>query len=253
MPEGPARHFSDALRRGCPVQRVGQPAAFVRRGIDYGSANRQRKGDGMKSRKKDEVDRFKTWLTARGGEVLIATNEWEIVRFRGDGVTSIIYTNKAAKLTYTGRAQDAWTAFKKNDNSFRLAKRTERTARKDRPTHPIVRTLIERDGAFCFYCADQFTETLKPTREHLVPITAGGPNHLSNLFLACEPCNVEAGHMSAPEKIRLRDRKRRGRGSKLLERSLSLIHTGDSAFAEEVRQFLQPTSAITEEKTNAVA
>jgi hypothetical protein len=41
------------------------------------------------------------------------------------------------------------------------------------------------------------------SEEHLVSITHGGPQHISNKFLAHRVCNAKAGHMSAPEKIQL--------------------------------------------------
>lgn len=42
--------------------------------------------------------------------------------------------------------------------------------------------------------------------EHLVPKAHGGPTHLSNLFLAHKSCNAKAGHLSASEKLKIRDR-----------------------------------------------
>jgi 5-methylcytosine-specific restriction endonuclease McrA len=46
---------------------------------------------------------------------------------------------------------------------------------------------------------------MSPTIEHLVPVAHGGPNHLSNCFLAHKRCNAAAGTLSAAEKVRLRD------------------------------------------------
>jgi hypothetical protein len=34
-------------------------------------------------------------------------------------------------------------------------------------------------------------------------MTHGGPNHINNLFLTHKICNQRAGHLSAPEKIRM--------------------------------------------------
>lgn len=161
----------------------------------------------MKTRKRDEIDLFKAWVAARGGEVLAPTNEYEIVRFRGDGVTSIVYQKLTGQRTFTGRAQDAWRAFKAHDAAYRITKRPAKVQthyNTGRPT-PVVRTLIERDGDSCFYCDEPFGPDRPRTREHLVAITHGGPDHISNIFLACETCNIKAGHLSAPEKIRLRE------------------------------------------------
>lgn len=158
-------------------------------------------------KKKDEIGRFADFIKAGGGELLQPTNEWELIRFRGDKGISIIYTNKIGSRTYTGQAQAAWLAFKDGRMMrFTPAPKVDRVRRERRRV--LVRTLIERDGNNCFYCDCEFAAEKWPTREHLVPLTSGGPDHLSNQFLACNDCNQEAGHLSAPEKIRLRERKR---------------------------------------------
>lgn len=77
--------------------------------------------------------------------------------------------------------------------------------------------LIARDGAVCFYCTrelDPRTEGTKPngcTIEHVVALSAGGPDHASNLALSCPSCNAAAGHLSAVEKFRYA-LKMRGKG-----------------------------------------
>lgn len=148
---------------------------------------------------------FKEWIVARGAELLTPTNEYEVVRFLAFGETSIIYQRKSGQVSFVGQARAGWDAFHAHRESFRFADRGRRTGFS---SGVIVRTLLDRDGEFCFYCGGPFTESLPPTKEHLVARTHGGPDHIANLFLACEPCNREAGHMSAVEKIHLRDRKR---------------------------------------------
>lgn len=162
----------------------------------------------------NKIEKFKTWLTARGAEVLQPTNEWEIVRFRAHGMISIIYAKKNGSTTFTGIAQTAWVEFESGASAMRFSQREPRQHRLD----VIVRTLVERDGPNCFYCGAELGDDLRPTKEHLVARTAGGPDHISNIFLSCLPCNREVGHMSAPEKIRFRDQKRRGAGTTLLKR-----------------------------------
>lgn len=138
---------------------------------------------------------FRNWLAANGAEVLEPTNEWELVRFRAGDKAGVIYTNKAEGTTFTGPATDAWMAFK-SAASWRAAPATKRT----RKSGPVLQAIRARDGDNCFFC-------MKPvavedeSEEHLVPITAGGPNHISNKFLAHRVCNAKAGHLSAPEKI----------------------------------------------------
>lgn len=166
----------------------------------------------MKKKTASEIDRFKEWIAERGGEILIVTNEYEVVRYRGDGATSIIYTNKKNVMSFVGDANAAWLAFKNGDWAYRVGTRSPKRPLKS----TTVRTLLERDGNRCFYCGEDFTTEKPPTKEHLVARTSGGPDHISNLFLACHPCNAEVGHRSAADKIRFRDLKRSGAGTKLL-------------------------------------
>ncbi len=144
-----------------------------------------------------QLTSFRNWLAANGAEVLEPTNEWELVRFRAGDKTGVIYTNKLDGTTFHGAADDAWKAFK-GAHSWRAAPATKRTKK----SGPVLQAIRARDGGHCFFC-------LKPvsvedeSEEHLVPITAGGPNHISNKFLAHRTCNAKAGHLSAPEKIAL--------------------------------------------------
>lgn len=197
----------------------------------------------MKARKKDEIDLFKEWLVARGAELLVPTNEWEIVRYRGAGATSVVYVNKVGKRSFTGRASSAWDAFNARSDTYRVNLRAVGQTKTAYRRSITVQTIIERDGDVCFYCGDPFSETRLRTQEHLVAMTHKGPDHISNKFLACYQCNQEAGHLSAPEKIRLRDRKRRGRGSKLLAQIVAggPVLTSDLTLA--IQAFLHDTNA----------
>lgn len=172
----------------------------------------------MTRKKPDEIERFKAWLVERGAEILVPTNPYEVARFRAAGRAGIIYENQKGARTLTGEALGAWAAFKSNDGSWKPERRVKRKGK----TAVIVHTLIARDGNVCFYCGAPFSAADPPTREHLVAVIHDGPNHISNSFLSCQVCNTEAGHLSAPEKIRMRDRKRRGRGSSLLVRVLDV-------------------------------
>lgn len=82
-----------------------------------------------------------------------------------------------------------------------------------------------------------------------MPKSAAGPDNLANQFLACEPCNSDVGHAPAVEKIRYRDRKRRGIGAQLLSRASDRLFGGeaDPALHDDIMRFFQPL----EEKTDA--
>lgn len=69
---------------------------------------------------------------------------------------------------------------------------------------PEVAALLKRDGDRCFLCRQALGEDI--TVEHLVPRTAGGPNHMANKALAHQACNLRMGHLSLMEKIALREK-----------------------------------------------
>src|SRR5581483_9820743 len=149
--------------------------------------------------------------------------------------------------TLTGEALGAWADFKSHDGSWKPERRVKRRGK----TAVIVLTLIARDGNVCFYCGEMFTDDKPPTREHLVSVIHDGPNHISNSFLSCQQCNTEAGHLSAPEKIRMRDRKRRGRGSKLLADVLMADGSCSADLVERITAFLHESKPS--ERTSARA
>lgn len=70
-----------------------------------------------------------------------------------------------------------------------------------------VAALVARDGAVCRWCGIDLvvggaTEQYRPpshaTIDHVVPLSAGGSNALSNLVLSCEDCNERRGGIHGP-------------------------------------------------------
>ena len=146
-------------------------------------------------------DKFEAFLSERGAEVLLPTNEWEIIRFRTPRATSIVYKNKEGEVTWFGEAEEAWTNYR-HGGAWRAQPSTKLKGRGGNE----IATLIERDGDLCFFCLLKM-EVSEMTIEHLVSRTHNGPNHISNKFLAHAVCNSLAGNLSAPEKIKLHARK----------------------------------------------
>lgn len=64
---------------------------------------------------------------------------------------------------------------------------------KDRPNKvtrsEIIASLTKRDGFFCYICNKDFKSKKEVTIDHFWPLAAGGTWLLSNLRLACQPCN----------------------------------------------------------------
>ena len=144
----------------------------------------------------EHKERFVEFLNARGAQVLEPTNEWEVMRFMAGDQTCVIYKNKQNRLTFIGDAYNAFMAFK-SCTHWRAAPRTNR-----KKSPPRLQAIRERDGGCCFFCLDTVSVE-DESEEHLVAVTHGGPNHIANLYLAHRKCNADAGHLSAPEKIRI--------------------------------------------------
>jgi 5-methylcytosine-specific restriction endonuclease McrA len=142
--------------------------------------------------------KFRAALVAAGGEMLAPTNPYEILRFRSSYGVGVIYRNKRGRETWNVEAEQAREHIAARKGS--LAPVAVKGRRKDAGT---VNALLIRDGAECFFCRQPLGDDV--TVEHLVAVAHGGPNHVSNLFLAHGPCNRRAGHLSAPEKIAMRD------------------------------------------------
>jgi hypothetical protein len=135
--------------------------------------------------------KFKDWLKANGAEILPLTNEYETLRFRGKEV-GIFYQSGKTNGSY---AKNALWCFKHNES---WDGRPISTGRK--PSYrKEKRLLLQRDGSNCFYCGKPLNEDI--TLEHLIPLAQGGLNKLSNMVLAHEACNQEAGHKTIVEKV----------------------------------------------------
>lgn len=147
--------------------------------------------------------KFEAFLVERGAQILQPTNEWEVLRFKTSRGTSIVYCNARGGVTPTGEATAAWDAFEKC-KPWRGAPAPKKRVKGRERLLPLYRALLKRDGAACFYCGAP-TDEADRTLEHLVARAHGGPDHLSNLVLAHRRCNANAGHLSAMEKIRMRE------------------------------------------------
>lgn len=147
---------------------------------------------------KDRLGRFSHWLGERGAQVQTVTSEWELLRFKANTKTSIVYRNAAGVLTFTGEAENAWKSYL-SAGGWRGCDSTKRSKK----TSTEVRSLLARDGECCFLCGHALGADI--TVEHLVAVAHGGPNHLSNKALMHRACNERVNHLSVVEKVRMRD------------------------------------------------
>lgn len=156
-----------------------------------------------------DQQKFEAWLRDRGSEIREPSNEYELARFTTPEGVGVIYCNASGAISsWVGGSLEAYKAFMASA-PWRVGKSTKRRSG-SKAEHQIA-AVIKRDGNECWYCGlpfgdDQFART----KEHLVSVTHGGPDHIANIVVAHKGCNLEAGNLSVSEKCKLREAKRFG-------------------------------------------
>lgn len=74
------------------------------------------------------------------------------------------------------------------------------------PPKNTIEQLIERSDGRCWYCGKLFGPDRddRPTKEHKLPLSRGGPDTLDNLVAACRGCNHRKGSLTLDEFRRVR-------------------------------------------------
>lgn len=139
---------------------------------------------------------FREWLGTRGAEVVAATNPYEVARFTTPEGVGVVYVSGADRITsWMGGADLAYAAYLTGDAHWRVGQRTKRRGK----LHQVWLTLVERDGSACIYCDEPLTQETA-TVDHIVPVTAGGPDKIINKVLACSICNAAGGAARRPRR-----------------------------------------------------
>lgn len=156
------------------------------------------------------VGKFKKFLVNCGGQILHETNEYEVIRCMTDKGVQILYRKQSGLLTWPDELVSAYMAYKSGGKIRWRATRKKKVNRKRGPV--VVQTLAKRDGCECWFCGIEFEDLSEATIEHLLNVSNGGNNHISNLVLAHEKCNQQARNMCIADKVRMRERLRYGDG-----------------------------------------
>lgn len=154
---------------------------------------------------KDEVEAFAEFLVAHGAEMLKPTNPYEVLRYRLDGMTFVLYRKETGAVSWTSPILVHWQAHKEGRALSVVKKRPGGQQRQN-----LVRALFERDGDECFYCGRPLGDDI--TVEHILSKVHGGKGTRENCALAHEACNQAVDDLSIAEKIRRRDEMRAARG-----------------------------------------
>jgi hypothetical protein len=152
--------------------------------------------------KDDEILAFNNWLARCGAQVLAPTNPWEVARFKANGGTHVIYTNKHKHIKAAGFAKKALDGFR---NGRRVDMGIVKTPREAYGKYKPA--LLIRDGRCCFYCFQDMPND-DMTVEHLIALDKGGPNTMENMVLAHGQCNKNADNLPVIRKIQIRESNR---------------------------------------------
>lgn len=147
-----------------------------------------------------DMDKFISWLTTLGGTVVTSTNQFEVIRVKGENnKTLVLYQNKNGTLNWPDELHKAYNCFKNKQDWNSLIKVTKRKG-----TASIKKFLLKNHGDKCFYCLKKMPDS-DITLEHLLSKADGGSNNLKNCVLTHEKCNREAGRVSVYEKVLIRE------------------------------------------------
>lgn len=139
------------------------------------------------------LDKFKNWLLDKGCEILPPTNDFEAIRFKGSQ-TGVLYTSGRVSNPYTRGAIEAYQTRSKWDGGpIKVGRHAGYSKQK--------KALLKRDGDKCFFCGLPMDDDI--TVEHLISLANGGLNTLSNMVLAHEKCNQDAGTLPIYQKVQL--------------------------------------------------
>lgn len=160
-----------------------------------------------------EIEKFKSWLENRGAEILPNTSEYEVLRFKGLEV-GVLYGSGKVNSGYTAHAINCYKSNSTwNGSPIKVAGRQNYKKKKIK--------LIDRDGTDCWLCGKAMGEDL--TVEHLISLTQGGTNKLSNMVLVHFACNNDLGNMPLNQKVKMAIQKRIKKAIQYKYKSLTLL------------------------------
>lgn len=94
-------------------------------------------------------------------------------------------------------SSDLFFAFDNALNRARISWRRRQLVLQNGGSHTPgeIATILLSQGQRCMYCNLLFDDKMKPTRDHLLPVTHGGPSCAWNIFMACRSCNSRRGNI----------------------------------------------------------
>lgn len=137
---------------------------------------------------------------SKGLEVVELTISGLDEQLSTDAERSLIHPQTSLRLTVTDRqftlSEQTRTVYSPSFTVSIAWQRSKRTAQ-------LLKRLIKRDGSRCAWCGQELEiNSLSTTVDHVLPRSAGGPDGIRNLILACASCNHQRYVTPADEWLR---------------------------------------------------
>lgn len=68
--------------------------------------------------------------------------------------------------------------------------------------------VLKKKKTRCFYCKKRFMNDKDKTFDHVVPLSAGGNNNISNVVISCDKCNQSKAANDQPEFLEITCKRR---------------------------------------------
>lgn len=147
----------------------------------------------------NRLDKFENWLRNKGCVILPVTNAHEALRFKGSEVGAV-YKTGSVSGDYTKNAYHCYL------NNIQWHGSPIKTARSNKDRKDKL-ALIKRDGNKCMLCGHKMVTSM--TVEHLVELSQGGSDDLSNKVLLHADCNHSLQGKSIAEKVNIFARRKK--------------------------------------------
>ena len=137
-------------------------------------------------------EKTRKWLSENKEKVREKDREW-----KKNNASKVKKARREYYLRNLEKEHGQSRRWRKENPEKNLAKEQKRRAIKAKVEHgyvPLITELVKRQDGKCNGCQLKFSKRLKPTLDHIIPISKGGPHIESNVQALCLSCNIRKGN-----------------------------------------------------------
>jgi hypothetical protein len=109
----------------------------------------------------------------------------------------------------------------------RLLNRYRRLAADGKHSSNEIKEILATQAGRCIYCNVEFSDAVRPSKDHILPVIKGGSNWALNIVMACRTCNSRRGEIPFRTFCKLQSPTQNRRILACLRRRLVAIDEGD--------------------------